>query len=198
MLKKTLNILIEKYGFNKVKDEIWKIYRMSFQKKVNSKSKIKKVIDNYNKKRKNKPKKLVICHGHDYKKKFKDYLLLDRTYLVNPNIVNDAWSLKNLPENYFDEIVMEYCPLGNPFQKDNKPLWKNLRRILKKKGKIVNSSILGLYSVNTKDKWYNKMNIIEKSKIRAEVNKHIKKLKFTNPKHTKKGNKIITTMIKDE
>ena len=122
-LKRDLEILMKKYGLSKVREEVWNIYYNSLEKRPNGKLKVKKIIEDYSKKRKNKPKKLVICHGHDYTKKFKDYLLLDRSYIVKPNVVADAWSLKNLPNDYFDEIIMEYCPLGNPFQRKNKPLW---------------------------------------------------------------------------
>lgn len=88
-----------------------------------------------------------------------------------------------LPNNYFDKIIMEHCPLGNPFSTKNKQLWKNLFRILKKDGKIENSSILELYSFNVKNKLYRELSSKEKSEVKNEVKKHIKKLKFKNARH---------------
>ena len=76
----------------------------------------------------------------------------------------------------------------DPFSTKNKILWKNLYRILKKGGKIENSSILGLYGRNVKDKWYDEMNNKEKSIVENEVEKHIKKLKFKNIKHLNNPN----------
>ena len=165
-------------------------------KKKYSKLKINNIIQKYNIKRKNKKKKLVICHGHKHKKKFNGCLLLNRSDIEKPNIVSNAWSdkeMKYLPEKYFDEILMEYCPLGNPFSKNNNQLWKNLYRILKKDGKITNSSILPLFCINTKQKWYFDMNKTEQNKAKIEVNKNIKKLGFKRPKHKKNIFKIPKT-----
>ena len=221
-LKKVGNNLIKKYKrkdldyiCDYVKEKLRKNTKKSIdkskKKKIDSKLKVEKIINDYTIKRKNKEKKLVICHGHTHMPKFKGYLLLDRLDIYKPNIVSNAWSdkaMEYLPKNYFDEIILERCPLGNPFAEENNQLWKNLFRILKKGGKIVCDNILELYSWNLK-KTRCDMNNTEKNKIKVEVNKHIRKLGFKNPKHiTKiiKGRKLeknrgrnhlyITTMIK--
>jgi predicted methyltransferase len=178
------------------------LYRKSMKKPVNSKEKVLKIIKEYNKNIGNKNKTLVICHGHIHRKKFKDALLLNRANIQKPNIVSNAWDkkiMKYLPKEYFDIIIMEHCPLGNPFDEKNKQLWKNLYRILKKGGKIINSSILGLYSVQTTNIWYDDMKKIDKIKIKRKVNEYIKKMKFRDIKYAKnpeeKGDEI-TTIIK--
>ena len=117
--------------------------------------------------------------------------------MMKPDIVSNIWcekGMKYLQKEYFDTIIMENCPLDNPFSKENNILWKNLYRILKKGGKIINSSILGLYSYNTTNIWYSNMKKTDKLKIKIKVNNHIKKMKFTDIKHTKnpeeKGDEI--------
>ena len=86
---------------------------------------------------------------------------------------------------------MEHCPLGNPFSTKNKQLWKNLFKILKKDGKIENSSILNLYSLTVKHMWYRELSSKEKSEVKNEVKKHIKKLKFKK----KNGKKCLTVEL---
>ena len=107
-----------------------------------------------------KKKRLVVCHGKKHKRKFRCALTLNRANVLKPDIVSDLWSpraINYLRPNYFDTIIMEHCPLENPFQKRNNKVWKNLYRILKKDGKIINESILGLYGINVKDKWFHDM-----------------------------------------
>ena len=169
------------------------IYRRSMKKPIYTKEKVENIIKKYDKKQDKtlKEKTLVICHGKKYKKKFKNALLLNRSDIAKPDIISNAWSdeaMGYLPKEYFDIIIMEHCPLGNPFSTKNKILWKNLYRILKKGGKIENSSILGLYGINVKEKWYDEMNDKEKSKVENEVEKHIKKLKFKNINHLNNPN----------
>ena len=169
------------------------IRRRSMKKPIYTKEKVENIIKKYDKKQDKtlKEKTLVICHGKKHKKKFKNALLLNRSDIAKPDIISNAWSdeaMGYLPKEYFDIIIMEHCPLGNPFSTKNKILWKNLYRILKKGGKIENSSILGLYGINVKEKWYDEMNDKEKSKVENEVEKHIKKLKFKNIKHLNNSN----------
>ena len=170
--------------------------------KLYSKKRVEKIIKDYNNYIKDKKKKLVICHGHIYNKKYKDALLLNRENEYKPNIVSNAWDEKNmkyLPKDYFDIIIMAHCPISNPFGEKNNSLWKNLYRILKKGGKIINSSILPLYSIHTEDILYNDMKKIDKLKIKRKVKKHIKKMKFKDVKYKinpdKKGDEI-TIIIK--
>ena len=178
------------------------LYLKSMKKPVNSKEKVLKIIKEYSKNIGNKNKTLVICHGHMHSKKFKGALLLNRANIEKPNIVSNAWDkkiMKYLPKEYFDIIIMEHCSLGNPFDEKNKQLWKNLYRILKKGGKIINSSILGLYAVQTTNIWYDDMKKTDKIKIKRKVDEYIKKMKFRDIKHAKnpeeKGDEI-TTIIK--
>lgn len=176
------------------------MYQRSANKPIYTKKKVENIINKYDKK--HNKKTLVICHGKVHHKKFKDALLLNRLNIVKPDIVSNAWSvgaMGYLPDNYFDIIIMEHCPLGNPFSTRNEKLWKNLYRILKKGGKIENSSILALYGINVKRKWPDMMNAKEKREVRDKVDKHILKLKFKSIKHisdpNRKGNKI-TIMVK--
>lgn len=190
--------LLKKYTPEEINYMIKKSHEMIIRRRsmkipIYTKEKVENIIKKYDKKQDKtlKEKTLVICHGKKHKKKFKNALLLNRSDIAKPNIISNAWSdeaMGYLPKEYFDIIIMEHCPLGNPFSTKNKILWKNLYRILKKGGKIENSSILGLYGINVKEKWYDEMNDKEKSKVENEVEKHIKKLKFKNIKHLNNSN----------
>ena len=167
-----------------------------------TKKNVENVINSYSQTIKNKKKTLVICHGKVHKTKFKNSLLLNKRKNAEPNIVLNAWNdefMKYLPKEYFDTIIMEHCPLSNPFDKRHNILWSNLRRILKKGGKIINSSILALYSKNVKGTWYRDMKLKDKKIVKGEVDKYLTKLKFKNIKHTpdkKRKGSYVTTMIK--
>ena len=105
-----------------------------------------------------------------------------------------------IPENYFDKIIMQYCPLGNPIKKTNEIMWKNLYRILKKDGFIENSSILGLYGINVKNKWYTDLSSKQKKITIDVIDEYFtKKIKFSKIKFkydkNEKDNKI-TLLIK--
>ena len=94
-------------------------YRRSLKKPIYTKNKVDNIIKKYDKK--HKKKTLVICHGNIHRTKFKNALLLNRANIVKPNIVSNAWSdkaMEYLPNDYFDTIIMEHCPLGNPFSTD--------------------------------------------------------------------------------
>lgn len=181
------------------------MYRRSLKTPIYTKEKVENIIKKYDKKqdKTHKEKTLVICHGKSHNKKFKNALLLNRSDIAKPDIISNAWSdeaMGYLQKEYFDIIIMENCQLGNPFSTKNKILWKNLYRILKKGGKIKNSSILYLYGCNVKEKKYDEMNDKEKSIVENEVEKHIKKLKFKNIKHLNNPNegenKKITIFFK--
>ena len=190
--------LLKKYTPEEINYMIKKSHEMIIRRRsmkipIYTKEKVENIIKKYDKKQDKtlKKKTLVICHGKKHKKKFKNALLLNRSDIAKPDIISNAWSdeaMGYLPKEYFDIIIMEYCPLGNPFSTKNKILWKNLYRILKKGGKIENSSILGLYGINVKEKSYDEMNDTEKSIVENEVEKHIKKLKFKNIKHLNNPN----------
>jgi len=164
---------------------------------------IKEILKKYDKKYKNKKKVLVVCHGTTHTAKFRNALLLNAFEEVKPNLILDLWSKKYmsyLPENYFDKIIMQYCPLGNPIKKANEIMWKNLYRILKKDGFIENSSILGLYGINIKGKWYKDLSLKQKKITIDTIDEYFtKKLKFSKIKHKddkkEKDNKI-TILIK--
>lgn len=141
-----------------------------------TKKNVENVINSYSQTIKNKKKTLVICHGKVHKTKFKNSLLLNKSKTADPNIVLNAWNdefMKYLPEEYFDTIIMEHCPLGNPFDKKNNILYSNLRRILKTGGEIINSSILSLYAMNVKNKLYINMKVKDKEIVKTEVDKYL-------------------------
>ena len=179
---------LKNYEDEQQRKKEWFAYHKSMKKPVYSKEKVNKIIKKYTENIGDKKKTLVICHGKVHDKKFEDALLLNRANIVDPDIVSDAWDekfMKYLPKDYFDVIVMEHCPLGNPFTIGHKSLWKNLYRILKKGGKIINSSILWLYAYNTTRKEYSSMKKTDKLKIKTEVNEYIEQMNFSTVKHIK-------------
>lgn len=60
----------------------------SIKKPIFSKNKVKNIINNYESTIKNKPKTLIICHGHSHSPSFKNSLLLNRSDIVKPDIVS--------------------------------------------------------------------------------------------------------------
>lgn len=183
-----------------------KKYELEKKKQNNQKKKnVNTVIDNYNKYIKNKNKTLILCHGKKHQKKFIDALTLNRNKNVSPNLVLSAWKETNMeliPNNYFDFIIMEHCPLDSPFENrkmKNSKMWKNLYRILKENGKIINSSLLSLYSRKYENKNFIKISNKEKQEIKNKMKNKIKKLNFTNVSYNKDPNKegyLITTITK--
>jgi hypothetical protein len=178
----------------KIREERRKFHeevRKSLKKPIHSKKKVEEIFNQYEIKG-TKKKRLVVCHGKKHKRKFRCALTLNRANVLKPDIVSDLWSpraMNYLRPNYFDTIIMEHCPLENPFQKRNNKVWKNLYRILKKDGKIINESILGLYGINVKDKWFHDMTKEEQKETKKEVNEHIKKLGFRQVRHIHAGMK---------
>lgn len=137
------------------------------------------------------------------KKKFKNALTLNRNENVNPDLVLSAWKESNMeliPKNYFDVIIMEKCPLGNPFQNDkmnNIKMWKSLHKILKKNGKIINSSIFFLYSRRNGYLDKPKLSTLKIREIKNKMKSDIKKLGFSKVSYKKDIRyRFITTITK--
>jgi len=150
-------------------------YRKSMMKSIDSKNKVNQIVKKYEKNIGNKEKILILCHGHEHQPKYKNSLLLNRADLTKPDIVSDAWSkeaMEYFDKDYFDKIIMRFCPIGDPFSKKNTQLWKNLHRILKKGGVLEANNIIVLYlrwNYDIDRNSFNELSNYKKNKYKREI-----------------------------
>jgi len=150
-------------------------YRKSMMKSIDSKNKVNQIVKKYEKNIGNKEKILILCHGHEHQPKYKNSLLLNRADLTKPDIVSDAWSkeaMEYFDKDYFDKIIMRFCPIGDPFSEENVQLWKNLHRILKKGGVLEANNIIVLYlrwNYDIDRNSFNELSNYKKNKYKREI-----------------------------
>jgi hypothetical protein len=111
---------------------------------------------------------------------------LNKADLAKPDIVSDAWSKEAMgyfDKDYFDKIIMRFCPIGDPFSKKNVQLWKNLHRILKNGGVIEANNIIGLYlrwNYNINYNSFNELSDYKKNKYKRKIRNEFINLGFTS------------------
>ena len=182
-------------------------YRKSMKKPIYSKNKVNQIVKKYEKNIGNQEKTLILCHGHEHQPKYKNSLLLNRVELAKPDIVSNAWSKEAMDyfnKDYFDKIIMRFCPIGDPFSKKNTQLWKNLHRILKDGGVLEANNIIGLYlhwNYNIDHNSFNELSNYKKNKYNREIrdkfiNFGFKSVTFIISTEKKDIGKIVTLVKK--
>lgn len=153
-----------------------------FTKPVMIPQKVKQIVEKYNQMPTKIPRVLVVCHGKNHTFQIEKSLTMNRRASVKPDIVSDLWSknyMEYIPENFFDKVIMMYCPISNPFSKKNDVIWKNIYRILKPNGELMSNGIVGLHSLHTKGERISKLTKNNmKQKILQEIIRELEKRKF--------------------
>lgn len=145
-----------------------------------NKEKIKKILENYSSKRKNKEKILVVCHGHKHGQKFLGSLLLDIKPEVDPDIVMNIWDKEKMSwmEDFFDKVIMPFCSLVNKYTGEQKyidilkvfpGIWENLAMVTKEGGYILNNNLLHIYTNMLYRIKYSTLSEQEKMEIKNQI-----------------------------
>jgi len=162
-------------------------FQKKFEKKATPPKKVQQIIDNYNKMPSNKPRILVVCHGKKHHEQFENTLTMNMDVSVEPDIVSNIYSIKYMkyfPKDFFDKVLMMFCPISDPFALSNDKIWKNIYRILKPNGQLLCNNIIDLYSLYHYDRLSKNLKNIEKKQVREKVKNILsKKYNYRNITH---------------